>query len=60
MVPEIAKVQVALGERSYPIYIGSGLLGRSDIYRRHIPSSQVMPVLPPTEESTWASRVVGT
>ncbi|MCB1751606.1 MAG: 3-dehydroquinate synthase [Gammaproteobacteria bacterium] len=42
MVPEIAKVQVALGERSYPIYIGSGLLGRSDIYRRHIPSSQVM------------------
>ncbi|MCB1870772.1 MAG: 3-dehydroquinate synthase [Chromatiaceae bacterium] len=44
MVPDVDKVQVALGERSYPIYIGSGLLGRSEIFRQHIPSSQVMVV----------------
>ncbi|MCP5409260.1 MAG: 3-dehydroquinate synthase [Chromatiaceae bacterium] len=44
MVPVTDKVNVALGERTYPIYIGSGLLGSSDIYRQHIPSSQVMVV----------------
>jgi len=44
MFLDIDKVQVALGERSYPIYIGSDLLGRNEIYRQHIPSSQVMVV----------------
>ena len=37
-------LHVDLGERSYPIYIGSGLLGDTELYRRHIPSQQVMVV----------------
>ncbi|HHH38515.1 MAG TPA: 3-dehydroquinate synthase [Sedimenticola sp.] len=37
-------LQVALGERSYPIYIAPGLRHRSDLLRRHIPGRQVMVV----------------
>lgn len=33
---------VELGERRYPIYIGSGLLRQSDLLRQHIPSRQVL------------------
>jgi 3-dehydroquinate synthase len=33
---------VALGERSYPIYIGSGLLANPDLYRPHVRGRQVM------------------
>jgi len=29
-------LNVDLGERSYPIYIGSGLLGQADLITRHI------------------------
>ncbi|MBI3223078.1 MAG: 3-dehydroquinate synthase [Nitrosomonadales bacterium] len=32
---------VGLGERSYPIYIGSGLLGQADLLRAHIPRKRV-------------------
>ncbi len=35
---------VDLGERSYPIYIGLGLLGRADLLRPHIPGRQVLVV----------------
>ncbi|QSA96196.1 3-dehydroquinate synthase [Methylococcus sp. EFPC2] len=35
-------LNVALGERSYPIYIGPGLLERTDLLARHIRSKQVM------------------
>lgn len=38
---EMAEVEVELGERSYPIYIGRGLLGHSDLLRRHIRGRQV-------------------
>ncbi len=34
-------VQVALGERSYPIYIGAGLMSRADLLRPHIRGNQV-------------------
>ena len=37
-------LNVDLGDRSYPIYIGDGLLGGAALYARHIPSSQVMVV----------------
>ncbi|MGZ8190388.1 MAG: 3-dehydroquinate synthase [Methylococcaceae bacterium] len=33
---------VELGERSYPIYIGSGLLSQSDLLTKHIKSKQVI------------------
>ena len=35
-------VDVALGDRSYPIYIGSGLLtGKGELLRKHVPGKQV-------------------
>jgi len=37
-------LQVALGDRSYPIHIGSGLLGRADLLTPHIHGKQVMVV----------------
>jgi 3-dehydroquinate synthase len=38
------KLLVALGNRSYPIYIGSGLLNQSELYARHIKARQVVVV----------------
>jgi len=35
---------VNLGDRSYPIYIGSGLIARGDLYARHIMGQQVLVV----------------
>lgn len=35
---------VDLGDRSYPIYIGPGLLGRPDVWRAAVPGRQVMVV----------------
>ena len=34
-------VNVELGDRSYPIYVGSGLLGDADLLRPHIAGNQV-------------------
>ncbi len=38
------KLQVELGDRSYPIYIGSGLLSQSELFTQHIKSKQVIVV----------------
>jgi 3-dehydroquinate synthase len=38
------KLLVELGERSYPIYIGSDLLSQSDLFVKHIKSRQVIVV----------------
>lgn len=35
-------LSVELGDRSYPIYIGSGLLGQPELLRPHITGNQVM------------------
>lgn len=35
-------LNVNLGERSYPIYIGPGLLGQRELLCRHIPGKQVL------------------
>jgi 3-dehydroquinate synthase len=35
-------VAVDLGDRSYPIYIGAGLLGDTELFARHIQSGQVL------------------
>ncbi len=40
----ITSLDVDLGERSYPIYIGQGLLRDADMFRRHIASGQVLVV----------------
>lgn len=35
-------VEVDLGDRSYPIYIGSGLLEQGELLRQHIPGKRVL------------------
>ncbi|MBX2823339.1 MAG: 3-dehydroquinate synthase [Gammaproteobacteria bacterium] len=37
-------VNIELGERSYPIYIGNNLLAQQDLVSQHIPGQQVMVV----------------
>jgi len=46
-----------LGERSYPIYIGPGLLGQAGLLRRHIPSRQVLIVSNETVAPLYLDRV---
>jgi 3-dehydroquinate synthase len=38
------KLLVQLGDRSYPIYIGSELLSRAELFSQHIKSRQVLVV----------------
>jgi 3-dehydroquinate synthase len=38
----ITTLQLELGERSYPIHIGTGLISQPDLYRPHIRGRQVM------------------
>lgn len=51
---------VELGERSYPIYIGSGLLGRSDLVIPHIVGQQVMIVTNDTVAPLYLEQVQAT
>ncbi len=50
-------LEVDLGDRSYPIYIGSDLLGDTELYRRHLNSSQVMIVTNETVAPLYLGRV---
>ena len=35
-------VEVDLGDRTYPIYIGRGLLGQGQLLRQHIPGKSAL------------------
>jgi 3-dehydroquinate synthase len=59
MSNEIKTLNVDLGERSYPIYIGPSLIGDSDLYRRHLGSSQVMVVSNETVAPLYLEKVRG-
>jgi len=48
---------VELGERSYPIYIGAGLLDEGDLVRRHIRSRRVMVVTNETVAPLYLERL---
>ena len=39
-------VNVDLGDRSYPIYIGAGLLDRPELLQKHISGKKVRDILP--------------
>ncbi len=52
------KLQVALGDRSYPIYIGSDLLSQADLFRQHIKSSQVIVVTNETIAPLYLTSVL--
>ena len=40
----IETLSVNLGDRSYPIYIGSGLISRAELYARHVFGKQILVV----------------
>ena len=50
-------LHVELGERSYPIYIGGGLLGRADLLAPHVPGRQVMVVSNETVAPLYLDKV---
>ncbi len=51
-------LHVDLGKRSYPIYIGRDLLGKAELYQRHIPSQQVMVVSNETVAPLYLEQVL--
>lgn len=58
MNTETRILNVDLGERSYPIYIGCGLIGDKAIYQRHIPGRQVMVVSNETVAPLYLDRLL--
>ena len=51
-------VNVDLGDRSYPIYIGSGLLDNSDLIRKHVPGRTALVVTNETIAPLYLERTV--
>ncbi|MEH6650296.1 MAG: 3-dehydroquinate synthase [Motiliproteus sp.] len=51
------RLDVALAERSYPIYIGTGLLDQATLWTQHIRSSQVMIVSNETVAPLYLEQV---
>jgi len=51
-------LNVDLGERAYPIYIGPGLLADAEIYRRHLGARQVMVVTNETVAPLYLDHVL--
>lgn len=49
-------VEVDLGDRSYPIYIGQGLLDQGELLRRHVPSKRVLIVTNETIAPLYLDR----
>ena len=56
----ITSLDVDLGERSYPIYIGQDLLRDADMFRRHIASGQVLVVSNETVAPLYMQTLLGT
>ncbi|RZU99268.1 3-dehydroquinate synthase [Spiribacter vilamensis] len=57
MKDEPRRVDVALGERSYPIIIGRGLLDDGELLREHIPAHEVMVVSNDTVAPLYLDRL---
>jgi len=49
-------VEVDLGDRSYPIYIGAGLLNQGELLRKHVPSKRVLIVTNTTIAPLYLNR----
>lgn len=52
------KLNVELGERSYPIYIGTDLLGQSELITKHLPNREVMVVSNETVAPLYLDKVM--
>ena len=53
-----ATVEVELGDRTYPIYIGSGLLAGGELLRKHVPGNTALVVTNETVAPLYLDRVV--
>ena len=53
-------MEVDLGDRSYPIYIGSSLLDNGELIRRHIPGNTALVVTNETIAPLYLDRTVAT
>jgi 3-dehydroquinate synthase len=53
-------LELELGERSYPIHIGSQLIDRADLYKKHLKGSFTAVVTNQTVAPLYADRVVKT
>ncbi len=51
-------LRVELGEKSYPIYIGSNLLGQESLWQKHIQSKQVLIVTNTTVSPLYLDKVI--
>lgn len=49
-------VEVELGDRSYPIYIGRDLLSQGELLRRHIPGKRVLVITNETIAPLYLER----
>jgi 3-dehydroquinate synthase len=49
-------VEVDLGDRAYPIYIGPGLLNQGELLRKHVPSKRVLIVTNTTIAPLYLDR----
>ncbi len=58
IVTEICKVDVNLGDRSYPIYIGKDLLSKGELFEPYIVGKQVMLVSNETVASLYANNIL--
>lgn len=52
------KIQVELGNRSYPIYIGSNLLNKPELYTQHIKAKQVVVITNTTIAPLYLDKVL--
>jgi 3-dehydroquinate synthase len=51
-------VDVPLGDRSYPIYIGEGLLDKGELLKNHVPGKRVLIVTNETISPLYLQRLV--
>lgn len=56
--PPATIVEVDLGDRSYPIYIGSGLLNQPELLQRHVHGKRVLIVTNTTVAPLYLDKVV--
>ncbi len=58
MQDQTRELNVDLGERSYPIYIGQSLIANQDLYSKHIKSKQVLVVTNTTVEPLYLKTIL--
>lgn len=57
--PAMKVVEVDLGDRTYPIYIGRGLLDQGELLRKHIPGKTALIVTNETIAPLYLDRHAG-